>query len=530
MRWLFYAISIIGSLSIFVIYQFWPPISYLLYIFIPYILIGLRDIFSTRHTVLRNYPVIGHLRYMLESIRPEIQQYFVESDGSGTPYSREIRSLVYQKAKGVTETIAFGTKNDITSIGYVFSYHSLSPKHVAPSSTRVIIGGKDCKKPYNASRMNVSGMSFGAISPNAIRALNKGAKIGNFCQSTGEGGVSPYHLEHGGDLVWQIGTGYFGCRHKDGTFNQDAFAEVVGRNDVIKMIEIKLSQGAKPAHGGILPAAKVNEEIAKIRMLEPHKDAISPPGHSAFSNPIEFMHFIAKLRQISGARPIGFKLCIGHKAEFMSICKAMIETGIKPDFITIDGAEGGTGAAPVTFTNRIGTPINEALTFVHNCLIGANLRDDIKLIASGKIATGYDMVMKIALGADSCNVARAMMFALGCLQSLSCNTDRCPTGIATQNRHRWSALDVKDKSVRVANFQKRTVESFCELVGAMGLDDPEKLEPMHIRRYIDSSTSKSFAQIYHSLSPGELLDRKSTGHFIDLWNIATTKSFIPEFL
>ncbi len=524
MRWLYYTISVVSSLLVFIIYQFWPPIIYALYIIVPYILIGIHDIMSVGHTVLRNYPVIGHLRYILESIRPEIQQYYIETDNNGTPYSREIRSLIYQKAKGVRETIAFGTKNDLTSVGYVFSYHSLATKTVSHEKTRILIGGADCAKPYDASRLNISGMSFGAISPNAIRALNKGAKIGRFAHSTGEGGVSSYHLEHGGDLVWQIGTAYFGCRYQDGRFNQDAF-EQIAQNDVIKMIEIKLSQGAKPAHGGILPAAKVTKEIAEIRMLEPGKDAISPPMHSEFSTPIGLMEFVARLRKLSGGKPVGFKLCLGHKTEFMGICKAMIQTGIRPDFITVDGAEGGTGAAPVTFTNRIGTPINESITFVHNCLVGANLRDDIKLIASGKIATGYDMVTKIALGADACSMARAMMFAIGCLQSLSCNTDRCPTGVATQNKHRWSMLDVKDKSVRVANFQKRTIHSFCELVGALGKDDPDQLDPSHIRRYIDASTSKSFAAIYPQLSQGELLEKNSVSIYADLWNLAKAESF-----
>jgi len=524
MRWLYYTISIVSSLLVFIIYQFWPPVIYALFIIIPYILIGIHDIRSVSHTVLRNYPVIGHLRYILEFIRPEIQQYYIETDNSGTPYSRETRSLIYQKAKGVRETIAFGTKNDLTSVGYVFSYHSLAPKTVSHDKTRILIGGPDCTKPYDASRLNISGMSFGSISPNAIRALNKGAKIGKFAHSTGEGGVSSYHLENGGDLVWQIGTAYFGCRYQDGRFDQDSF-EQIAKNDVVKMIEIKLSQGAKPAHGGILPAAKVTEEIAKIRMLEPWKDAISPPMHTEFSTPIGLMEFVARLRKITGGKPIGFKLCLGHKTEFMAICKAMIETGIRPDFITVDGSEGGTGAAPVTFTNRIGTPINESITFVHNCLVGANLRDDIKLIASGKIATGYDMVTKIALGADACSMARAMMFALGCLQSLSCNTDRCPTGIATQNKHRWSMLDVKDKSVRVANFQKRTIHSFCELVGALGIDDPDQLDPEHIRRYIDTSTSKSFAAIYPQLHKGELLEKNSNSVYADLWHIAKAESF-----
>ncbi|RTK92676.1 MAG: FMN-binding glutamate synthase family protein [Rickettsiales bacterium] len=523
-RWLYYTISTLSLLLFCVLYPFWPDVIYGLFILIPYIIIGLYDIFSTKHTILRNYPVIGHFRYIFELIRPEIQQYFVENDMNGTPYSRETRSLIYQTAKGVSDTIPFGTKNDITSVGYQFSYHSLAPKTVLNENTRIIIGGPDCKKPYESSRLNISGMSFGAISPNAIRALNKGAKLGNFAHNTGEGGISSYHLENGGDIVWQIGTGYFGCRYSDGRFNPDAF-EKAATQEVVKMIEIKLSQGAKPAHGGILPAAKVTTEIANIRMLEPGQDAISPAMHPEFSTPIGLLEFVAKLRHLSGGKPVGFKLCLGHKVEFMAICKAMLETGIKPDFITIDGAEGGSGAAPVTFTNRLGTPINEAITFVNNCLVGSNLKKDIKIIASGKIATGYDMITKIALGADCCNVARAMMFALGCIQSLSCNTDKCPTGIATQNKHRWSSLDVSDKSVRVYNFQRKTVHSFFELVGALGLDDPDQLNSSHIRRYADVSTSKSFANIYPHLKAGELLDPNSTGIFADTWKQARAESF-----
>lgn len=524
MRWLYYVVSLSGLAITAIAYQFSESAIYILYLLVPYILIGVSDIFSRKHTILRNYPVIGHLRYILESIRPEIQQYFVESDKNGTPFSREIRSLVYQKAKGEMETIAFGTQNDITAIGYEFSYHSLSPKHVTEDKNRVIFGGENCLKKYDASRFNVSGMSFGAISPNAIRALNKGAKMGNFAQSTGEGGLSPYHLEGGGDIIWQIGTGYFGCRYKNGRFDSEAFAKNANM-DVVKMIELKLSQGAKPAHGGILPAVKVTEEIARIRLLEPGVDAVSPPMHPEFSTPIGLLEFVDKLKKLCGNKPVGMKLCIGHRTEFMAICKAMLETGITPDFITVDGAEGGTGAAPLTFANKIGTPINEALSFVHNCLVGAGLRNRIRLIASGKVATGYDMVVKIALGADACNSARAMMFALGCIQSLSCNTDRCPTGIATQNKHRWKSLDVADKSVRVNNFHKRVLASFLEVLGALGLETPEELEPKHIRKYTAIGTSKSFAEIYPMLKPMELLEGDAEGVYADLWRNAKAEVF-----
>ena len=524
MRKVFYLISIISLLLIAAIYPIWPSVLYFLILIVPYILIGIHDIMSVKHTVLRNYPVIGHIRYILEAIRPEMYQYFIESDNNGAPFSREIRSLIYQRAKGARETIAFGTKHDITSVGYQFSYHSLAPKEVPLSEGRLIIGGPDCKKPYDSSRLNISGMSFGALSPNAIRALNKGAARGNFAHNTGEGGISPYHLSAQGDLIWQIGTGYFGCRFKDGSFNAEAF-ELGAKKDVVKMIEIKLSQGAKPAHGGILPGVKVTDEIARIRMLEAGIDAISPPAHLEFSDPIGLLRFVEKLRKLSGGKPVGIKLCIGRRVEFMAICKAMIKTGIKPDFISIDGAEGGTGAALVAFANYLGTPLNEAITFVNNCLVGANLRKDIKIIASGKIAIGYDMVTKLALGADGCNAARAMMFALGCIQSLKCNTDECPTGIATQNKSRWSSLDVPDKATRVANFHKRTIESFLELVGALGLKSPDDLTPAHILRYTDVGVSKSYATLYPQLEPGELLSKDSSGVYADLWALAKATEF-----
>ncbi len=525
MRWLYYVISITGLLVTFIAYQFSHEALYLLIILVPYILIGLRDIFSVKHTVLRNYPVIGHFRYMLEFIRPEIQQYFIESDKDGLPYNRETRSLVYQKAKGAMETIGFGTKNDITSIGYEFSHHSLFPKHITGDKNKVLFGGVDCKKPYNASRLNISGMSYGAISPNAIRALNKGAKMGDFAQNTGEGGVSPYHLEHGGDIIWQIGTGYFGCRYKNGRFDPDAFAKTANM-DIIKMIEIKLSQGAKPSHGGILPGVKVNEAIAKIRMLEPGVDAISPAMHPEFSTPLEMMQFIAKVRELCNGKPVGIKMCIGHRGEFLAMCKAMIETNVVPDFITIDGAEGGTGAAPLMFANKIGTPINEALAFVHNALVGCDLRNKTRLIASGKVATGYDMIVKTALGADTCNAARAMMFAIGCIQSLSCNTDRCPTGIATQNKHRWKALDVEDKSMRVRNFHLRILESFNEILGALGVEKPEELNASYIRKYVDIGISKTLAEIYPQLKPGELLLNDPRSPYAELWLNAKAESFV----
>lgn len=524
MRFVYYLVSIIGTLFLLSLSLIWQDALYGFYILGPYIVIGLYDILQRRKTVLRNYPVIGHMRYMLEYIRPEIQQYYIETDQDGRPFSREIRSLVYRRAKGVRDTIGFGTKQDLTQPGYHYSHHSMNPRHPRIEVSRVIIGGPECKAPYSASRLNISAMSFGSLSPNAIRALNMGAAKGNFAHNTGEGGISPYHLEGGGDLIWQIGTGYFGCRTKEGRFNDALFAEKATR-ECVKMIEIKLSQGAKPAHGGILPGVKVTKEIAEIRVLEEGKDAISPSYHPEFGSPIGLLEFVARLRNLSGGKPIGFKLCLGKRSDFMAICKAMVETGILPDFITVDGAEGGTGAAPLSFADRLGTPINEAVNFVNNCLVGIDVRDKVKVIASGKVATAYDMIMKIALGADACNSARAMMFSIGCIQSLACNTNRCPTGVATQDKHRWVSLDVPDKSRRVANFHKATIESFIELLGAIGKMEPEELSPHDIRRYTDSTTSKSYQDIYPQLKKGELLKSNINPYYEFHWIRASSDKF-----
>lgn len=524
MRFVYYLVSILGSLLLYSLSLIWPPALYGFLILGPYIVIGFFDIINKKRTILRNYPVIGHLRYMMEYIRPEIQQYYIETDEDGRPFSREIRSLVYRRAKGIRDTIGFGTKQEITEPGYHFSHHSLHAKHPPKESARVTIGGPDCKQPYSASRLNISAMSYGSLSPNALRALNIGAAKGGFAHNTGEGAISSYHHEGGADLIWQIGTGYFGCRTKEGRFDAELFA-VKSKQENVKMIEIKLSQGAKPAHGGILPGAKVTKEIAEIRGLEEGQDAISPPCHPEFSTPIELLEFVAKLRELSEGKPVGFKLCLGKRAEFMGICKAMLETSIYPDFITIDGAEGGTGAAPLSYANRLGTPVNEAVNFVNNCLVGIGARDRIRIIASGKVATGYDLIMKLALGADACNSARAMMFALGCIQSLACNTNRCPTGVATQNKHRWVALDVRDKSKRVENFHRSTMESFLELLGAMGKMLPEELSPHDIRRYTDSTTSKNYQDIYPQLEEGELLGSDINPYYNYHWQRASSGKF-----
>ena len=407
-----------------------PKVNFILFIVIPLLLIGYYDAFQTKHTILRNFPVLGHFRYMFEFIRPEIQQYFIEDDVNGRPFNKRTRTLVYTRAKKENEKIPFGTQLHTHETGYEWINHSMFPKHFSYEDLRLTFGNKDCKQPYNASIYNISAMSFGALSKNAILALNKGAKLGNFAHNTGEGSISPYHLQHNGDLIWQIGTGYFGCRNEDGSFSEELFQEQANLPNV-KMIEIKLSQGAKPGHGGILPAEKNTEEIAKIRKVKPHTDILSPPYHSAFEGAEGLILFIDKLRKLSNGKPVGFKLCIGDKAEFSNVVDAMKKYDIYPDFITVDGAEGGTGAAPLEFSDYVGVPLYEGLAFVHNTLQTAGIRNHIKIIASGKIISGFDIIKAIALGADTCNSARGMMFALGCIQALRCNTGKCPTGIAT---------------------------------------------------------------------------------------------------
>lgn len=470
----------------------------------PVIALGIRDMTQSSHSILRLYPVLGHFRYMLESVRPEIQQYFVESNTDKTPISREFRSLVYQRAKGDRDTRPFGTIFDVYRGGYEWLNHSLLPKHIEDTDPRVKIGGPDCKQPYMASPLNISAMSYGALSKNAIMSLNKGAKMGGFSHNTGEGSMSPYHLEHGGDIVWQIGTGYFGCRDENGDFNPTTFAESANK-DVVKMIEIKLSQGAKPGHGGMLPAAKVTEEIAKIRHVPMGQDVLSPAAHSAFSTPIELLEFVQTLRQLSGGKPVGFKLCIGRRDEFLAICKAMLKTGITPDFITVDGGEGGTGAAPTEMTNSVGTPIRDALVFVHRALLGIGLRDQVRIIASGKMFSAFHVLRALALGADAVNSARGFMLSLGCIQARTCNTDHCPTGIATQNPGRNKAIVVSDKAQRVANFHRETVANLVELVGAAGLDGIHELEPKHIHRRVQGSDVRNYAQLYPGIEQGSLL-------------------------
>jgi glutamate synthase domain-containing protein 2 len=486
--------------------------------------LGVTDLFQTRHAVLRNYPISAHLRFLLESIRPEMRQYFFEGEKDGAPFSRDKRAIVYQRAKRVLDKRPFGTQYDVYQEGYEWVRHSMAPRPLATESFRITIGGPDCAQPYDASVFNISAMSFGALSPNAIRALNKGAALGHFAHDTGEGGYSGYHRENGGDIIWEVGSGYFGCRNADGSFCREKFADSASLPQV-KMVELKMSQGAKPGHGGVLPAAKVSAEIARTRGVPQGEDCISPSGHSAFSTPIEMMQFIGEMRRLSGGKPAGFKLCVGHPWEFLAICKAMLETGIYPDFIVVDGKEGGTGAAPLEFIDHLGMPLRDGLSFVHNALIGIRARERIKLGASGKIISAFDIARTMALGADWCNAARGFMFALGCIQSQSCHTDRCPTGVATQDRTRQRALVVGDKSQRVFHFHASTLHALAEFVAAAGLDHPNEFKPAHFSRRISAREIITFAELYPTLRRGELLDGSNDPRFQMAWAMASPKSF-----
>ncbi len=501
------------------------PVALWAFVFIgPVIILGLFDMFQRSRAVIRNFPVIGHARYWMEAIRPEIQQYFVESDTSGRPFSREYRSVVYQRAKDTTDTRPFGTIQDLYDVGTEWIAHSLQPKHPPETPPRILVGEDRCAQPYLASLLNVSAMSFGSLSQNAILALNKGARLGGFAHNTGEGGISPYHLEGGGDLIWQVGTGYFGCRTADGQFDSDLFAGKA-QLESVKMIEIKLSQGAKPGHGGILPGAKVTPEIAEIRGVPVGQDVLSPPAHSAFSTPKGLLDFVDRLRELSGGKPVGFKLCVGRRREFLSICKAMVEQRSVPDFITVDGAEGGTGAAPMEFLNAIGTPLTEGLLFVHNALVGCGLRDQTRIICSAKIVSGFHMVRRMAMGADLCNSARAMMFALGCIQALKCHTNTCPVGVATQDPGLYRGLDVPTKAQRVYHYHRNTIKSAVEILAAAGLEHPDELRPHHIQRRVSSTKVQDYATIYEYVEPGAFLGEKPPAEYADAWREASAEKF-----
>ncbi len=507
MRNLFILGSIFTVLGAGLISWLWHPFIWSFVIIIPFVLLGIFDMIQTHHSLMSNFPIVGRFRWVAEWLRPKLYQYFVESDTDGAPFNRLSRNVIYRRAKKVNDTTPFGTQYNVYETGYEWLNHSIAPlpHEKIDHNPRVIVGGPDCKKPYSASIFNVSAMSFGSLSKNAIMALNGGAKIGGFAHNTGEGGLSPYHLEPGGDIFWQIGTGYFSCRNEDGTFNYDAFAKRATHENV-KMIEIKLSQGAKPGHGGILPAAKVTQEIANIRLVPMGKDVMSPPYHTAFNSPITLLTYIAKLRELSGGKPIGFKLCIGQKSQFIAICKAMLKSKIFPDFITVDGGEGGTGAAPLEFSNSVGMPLRDALAFVSDALHGYGLKKHIRIIASGKVHTGFDLVKNIALGADMCNAARAMMISLGCIQALECNTNTCPTGVATQDPNLFKGLDVADKRVRVANFHHETVKAAIELMAAAGIDHPQKLHRSHIYRRVSANQIQTYSEMYPILLKDSLLD------------------------
>ena len=532
MRTEFMIFTVISLLAVALSAYFISPlVLWSLIILGPLLLLGLYDFFQTKRAIVRNFPIVGRSRYLAEWLRPKMYQYFVEPDTDGRPFTRIMRNIVYQRAKDQLDTEPFGTQLNVYDEGFEWMNHSIAAldPHTIDHDQRITIGGPDCKQPYSSSILNISAMSFGSLSANAVMAMNGGAALGGFAQNTGEGGISPYHDKFGGDLIYQIGTGYFGCRAKDGNFSPELFAERTKAENV-KMIEIKLSQGAKPGHGGILPAKKATPEIAKIRNIEPFKDVLSPPYHKAFNTPVGLMNFIKECRDLSGGKPIGIKLCIGHKREFISLCKAMLETGVKPDFISIDGGEGGTGAAPVEFSNSVGTPFREGLSFAYNALVGFGIKTDIQLIASGKIVSGFDMFRAIALGADACTSARAMMMAVGCIQALECNKNSCPTGVATQDKSLMKGLVVSDKKHRIANYHKETVKSFVELLAAAGLSHSDEVNRSHIYTRIDQHVSKSFYKLYPYIPEGSLLN---SGDYPEGWAahmaMADAHSFKPKF-
>lgn len=506
-KWLFLAAALFGALF----------------------LLGVRDVLQRRHSILRNYPVVGHLRFLLEGFRPEIRQYLIEGDQEEVPFSRQARGLVYQRAKGAEDKRPFGTIENVYGSGYAWLTHSASPVTITDTNFRVRVGGSACRQPYDASLYNISAMSFGALSANAILALNSGARKGGFAHDTGEGSISRYHRQGGGDLIYQVASGYFGCRNDDGSFSPEKFVELAA-DPQIKMIEIKLSQGAKPGHGGMLPASKISPEIAEARGITMGMDCVSPAAHSTFSTPNGLMQFVGQLRELSGGKPVGFKLCIGHRREFMSMVKAMLETGIIPDFIVVDGAEGGTGAAPVEFANRVGMPMLEGLTFVHNTLRGAGIRHEVKIGAAGKIVSAFDIARVVALGADWCNAARGFMFAIGCIQAQACHTNACPVGIATQDPVRQRALDVGDKSDRVARFHRNTMKALGEIAGAAGLSNPSDFMPYHFMFRQKDNEFLDGNEAYPYLPQGFLVGGEEIPELADWysrWDRANAESFAP---
>lgn len=488
--------------------------------------VGVFDLVQKSHSVTRNYPIIGHMRFILEEIRPEVRQYFVESNTEGRPFDRELRDLVYDRAKGNHGEEPFGTQRDVNAVGYEFVAHSLraKPKPDGPQP-RVRLGGPQCSKPYDIALLNVSAMSFGSMSANAIEALNGGAALGGFAHDTGEGSISRYHQVRGGDLIMEVASGYFGCRTEDGRFDPDKFAQRA-QMDQVKAINIKLSQGAKPGLGGLLPGAKVNAEVAAARGVAIGTTVVSPPAHNAFRTPIELMEFIAQLRELSGGKPVGFKLCVGSKREFLALCKGMLETGLAPDFIIVDGSEGGTGAGPVEFEDHVGMPLTEALMFVHNALVGVGLREQIKIGASGKVATGIDIVKRICQGADFTLAARAMMFAVGCIQAQKCHTNACPVGVATQDPARSRALVVTDKIQRVYQYQQKTVNSAVQIISSMGLDSFDQLTPRKLFRRVDPQVTMTYHDLFDWLEHRQLLTHPPVAWHRD-WVTASAETLDP---
>jgi glutamate synthase domain-containing protein 2 len=491
-------------------------------------LVGVYDMQQAQHSLRRNFPLVGRGRWLMEALRPFVRQYLLESDTDGAPINRMFRAIVYQRAKGDLASVPFGTKLDTYAEGYEWMGHSIAARNLQEldPNPRVQIGGAHCSQPYAASLLNVSAMSFGALSNNAVRALNRGAALGGFYQNTGEGGVSDFHLEHGGDLVWQVGTGYFGCRSEDGGFSPERFQETAAQA-AIKMVEIKLSQGAKPGHGGILPASKNTEIIARIRQVPVGTEVVSPSSHRAFDSPRGLLEFVQRLRELADGKPVGFKLCVGRKSEFIAICKAMLETGITPDFITVDGGEGGTGAAPLEYSNSVGMPLRDGLAFVVDTLIGFGLREQVRVIASGHIITGFHVARVLALGADLCNSARGMMLAMGCVQSLECNTNRCPTGITTQDPNLVRGLDVTDKGQRVARFQGQTIHALLDLSSSAGLTAPGALNRSHLYRRIDPMTVKRYDELFPQPEPGSYLQATATDPIYRHLREADSDSFVP---
>ena len=524
---IFYGL-IVATAALIALGSLWHPGWYLaLCITVPLVLLGTWDVLQKRHNLLRNYPIVGHLRYLIEDTGAELRQYIVESNTEGKPFNRDKRSLMYQRAKGVSDKKPFGTELDVYAEGYSWLAHSMVPRPVAEDPAenfRIEIGVGACTRPYSASIYNISAMSFGSLGAAAVRAMNKGAKMGNFAHNSGEGGLSCHHREFGGDLIWQIGTGYFGCRTDDGDFDPDRFAEQAAQEQV-RMIEVKISQGAKPGHGGILPGAKVTPELAEARGVPVGVDCVSPAFHRSFGTPIELLEYLTRLRELAGGKPVGFKLCVGRADDFFAVCKAMIETGLHPDFITVDGAEGGTGAAPIEFSDHIGLPGREGILLVHNALVGINMRDSVRVIASGKLISGFEIAAALALGADACNSARGFMFAVGCIQAQTCHTNQCPVGVTTQNRHLQRALVVDDKAERVRSFHHKTVEALAEVIAAAGLDRPDQLEPSHIYQRTSPTDIKSFDQLYNFYQPGQLLDHRAGERMQRYWDAADSSRF-----